>query len=126
MPSQTQAEHLKKRRDPTRTVAGILAIGAFTVALLAGLPTGNSIEQVIVRAIICLFASYPVGLLIGYLGTKAIQSEMEQYIASHPIPDSNISLNDMIDQIQSEQSATQDQPEKIDRQSSVSHDSPLQ
>lgn len=126
MPSQTSSEHARAKQDPARTVAGVLAIGAFTVAILAGLPTGNSFEDILWRAILCLFACYPVGLLIGYLGTKAIQSEMQQYIASHPIPDSNISLNEMIEQVQCEQSAVQAQPEKIVNHSADSRVTPLQ
>jgi len=67
-------------------VAGIFALAAFMVALLAGLFGGNELTVILVRAIMTLIVCYPVGMLAGALLSKVMEDGLRDHAQSNPIP----------------------------------------
>ncbi|MEM7623940.1 MAG: hypothetical protein AAF235_12150 [Planctomycetota bacterium] len=71
----------------THAVASSLALGAFTVAIIAGLAAGSEPIGVLWRAIISMVACYLVGVGLGAMGIRAVKEHVEAHAASNPIPD---------------------------------------
>ena len=67
-------------------IAGSFALAAFAVAILAGLAVGNSADQVLLRAMIVIIASYPIGWAAGVVCAHVINARLEAHKAAHPIP----------------------------------------
>ncbi len=70
------------------TIAGIFALAAFVVAIIAGLAGGNPTAAILQRAIICMLVCYPVGLAIGLLAERIIQDHIQVHQDANPAPDS--------------------------------------
>ena len=74
------------RTDITSVVAGVFALSAFMVALLAGLLGGTDVSVILVRAIMALIVCYPVGLLAGALLSKDIEGGLRDHAQANPVP----------------------------------------
>lgn len=81
---------------PAKVIAGCFASCAFAVAILTGLAVGNQTSEVLMRAIVCLFGGYVLGLIAGEVFSFAIREHLREYIAAHPIPNSDVSLDDLV------------------------------
>jgi len=87
--NQAASQMPRLRTDITSVVAGIFALSAFTVALLAGLLSGNELMVILVRAIMALIVCYPVGLLAGALLSNVMEAGLRSHALLNPVPDSN-------------------------------------
>jgi hypothetical protein len=71
-----------------RTVAGCFALASFSIALLAGIATGNAADTVLVRALLAMTFCYPVGLAIGMVAQVVINDHIDRHRFDNPAPDS--------------------------------------
>lgn len=67
-------------------VAGVFALAAFTVALVAGLFGGNEMMTILVRAVIAMIVCYPVGMIAGALFSKIIADGVRDHALTNPVP----------------------------------------
>jgi hypothetical protein len=74
------------RTEVTSVVAGMFALAAFTVAVLAGLMGGNDMVVILVRAMIALIVCYPLGMMAGALISKVIAEGVRDHAGANPIP----------------------------------------
>lgn len=74
------------RTDITSVVAGVFALAAFTVALLAGVFGGNEMMVVLMRAVIALVVCYPIGMMAGALLSRVIEDGLRDHAQANPIP----------------------------------------
>lgn len=84
---------------PARVIAGCFAMSAFSIAVISGIFAGNPATTVLSKALICLFGAYLLGLIAGEILAFAIRDHLRQYVAEHPIPNSDISLDDMVGEL---------------------------
>lgn len=68
------------------TIAGITALAAFAVAVIAGVAAGNNASSVLVRAIIAMMACYPIGMLIGVVAGRVVKDHIERHREANPAP----------------------------------------
>ena len=68
------------------SIAGIFALAAFAVALVAGTSGGNPAVSVLMRALIAMLLCYPVGYAVGLIAHRVIQEQIEAYVEAHPVP----------------------------------------
>lgn len=71
--------------DLKRVSAGAMGLGAFAVAVLAGLTAGVDASSVIIRAMLCLMVGYPVGLAIGAIAQHVVFEHVRAYQKANPI-----------------------------------------
>jgi len=64
----------------SRSIGGCFALAAFAVAVISGLAAGNAASLVLVRAILAMLVCYPVGLLIGMICTRVIDSHLREQL----------------------------------------------
>ena len=72
------------KRIPASTIAGLFALAAFAVAIMAGLASGNPAQSVLMRALLAMVLCYPVGLAVGLIAQQLVQDHVEAHRASHP------------------------------------------
>jgi hypothetical protein len=68
-------------------IAGCFGLSAFAVAVLAGLAVGNSADVVLLRAIIVIVASYPIGWAAGAVCVHVINARLNAHKMMHPSPE---------------------------------------
>lgn len=94
------ADQQKELREPVpppaRVIAACFATCAFAVAIITGLAVGNGSSEILSRAIISLFGGYLLGLIAGEVLSFAIRDHIREYVAAHPIPDSDVALDDLV------------------------------
>lgn len=71
---------------PSRVIATLVALVAFTAALVAGAVAQNSAWTIVWRASLAMFACYCIGRLVGAISQRAMHEHLEQYKAANPIP----------------------------------------
>ena len=74
------------RTDITSVVAGVFALAAFLVALLASALGGNELGVILLRALLALIICYPVGMMAGALLSRVIEDALRDHAQSHPVP----------------------------------------
>ncbi len=84
---------------PARVIAGCFAMSAFSIAIISGIFAGNSATMVLSRALVCLFGAYLLGLLAGEILAFAIRDHLRRYLAEHPVPDSDIPLDEIVGEL---------------------------
>lgn len=62
-----------------RVIAGLFALSAFAVAIVAGLAAGNNAAQIMLRAIVAMVLCYPLGFLIGSVCEYVIDSHVSAH-----------------------------------------------
>lgn len=93
-----------------RIVAGVLGLGAFTIALIAGLAAENELEIILGRAIASMFGCFAMGLIVGYLCEFAVSRELAAYRAARPIPNSELSVDELMSGLMNAASQTESNP----------------
>ena len=71
-----------------RTIAGCFALAAFSIALVAGIASGNPADTVLLRALLAMTFCYPVGLATGMVAQIVIEDHIVRHRADNPAPDS--------------------------------------
>jgi tetrahydromethanopterin S-methyltransferase subunit C len=66
------------------TIAGCFALSAFTVAIVAGLASGNPALSVLWRAIVALLVCYPLGFAVGMVAQHLVQQHIDAHRRAHP------------------------------------------
>lgn len=69
---------------PTKVIAGCLALGAFAIAIFAGLASGNPTDTILGRALLCLVVCYVVGLAVGAVAERAVDEHVRAHEAANP------------------------------------------
>jgi cytosine/uracil/thiamine/allantoin permease len=77
---------MKLMQTTINLIAACFALSAFAVAILAGLAVGNSADMVLLRALMVIVASYPVGWAAGAVCAHVIHARLEAHRTAHPIP----------------------------------------
>ena len=72
------------KRIPASTIAGLFALAAFAVAIMAGLASGNPAQSVLMRALLAMVLCYPVGLAVGLIAQQLVHDHVEAHRASYP------------------------------------------
>ena len=67
------------RGGPTKLVAGCCALGAFAVAIVAGLGVDNPVDVILARAVGSMFVCYLVGAALGAVAERAL----DEAVAAH-------------------------------------------
>lgn len=76
--------------SPTKVIAGVLGLTAFSIAVLAGLSVGNSADTVLVHALVSMVACQILGFAIGTVGERVARDAIARYQKEHPIPDPDV------------------------------------
>lgn len=87
---------MEPRSTAPSTIAGIFALAAFAVAVIAGLAGGVDPSRILVRAILALLACYPLGLILGGIALRVVKDEITAHEDSNPAPDSTLELTDTL------------------------------
>lgn len=61
-----------------RRLAVAVALIVFGVCLLSGLMAGNSFDETIRRALVAMFVTLALGLVIGAMGQKMLEENLKQ------------------------------------------------
>lgn len=72
--------------NPTKLVAGIIALTGFVVAAIAGLGAGNAAETTLLRCIITMFVCYFAGLPLGMVCEHVINEHLKEFMSKNPVP----------------------------------------
>ncbi len=64
-----------------------MGLGAFAIAVLAGLAADNPSEQILYRALVAMVTCHAVGLLVGFAGERGVAEAVAAYIAARPLPE---------------------------------------
>jgi hypothetical protein len=67
-----------------------MGLGAFGVAIIAGLAVDNPADRILSRAIISMFTCNVVGLVIGLVAERAVTHCIEAYVASRPVHEHSV------------------------------------
>jgi hypothetical protein len=67
---------------PMRVIAACVALGAFVIALIAGLWAGNALDSIIERGLVAMAAGGAVGLCVGAIAERAVMMQIERQRAS--------------------------------------------
>ena len=101
MPAATEQPQsgLRERAAPrvASTIAGCFALGAFAVAIIAGLGSRNPAASVLTRALMALIFCYPIGLAVGLIAQRVVRGEIEAHQAAHPVPETPEELAGLVD-----------------------------
>lgn len=73
---------------PTKTIAAILALAGFCIAVLSGLAAGNATSRTLGVALVSMLVCHIVGLAIGAAGEYVVAEHARAYRDANPIPDS--------------------------------------
>ena len=57
-----------------RVIAACFALAAFSVAIVAGLASGNDTAQILLRAVLMLLVCQPVGMVAGMICESVVRS----------------------------------------------------
>ena len=71
---------------PSRVIAACFALIAFAAALVVGLAAGNPAGTILWRALVAMFVCWAAGAAVGWLAQRAVQVQVDDYKAKHPIP----------------------------------------
>lgn len=70
-----------------RAIAGCFSLAAFATAIIAGMASGNDASVVLVRAMIAMFACYPLGLVTGVVAQRIIAGHVRAHLEANPLPE---------------------------------------
>lgn len=72
---------------PAKVVSASFALGAFAIAIIAGLAAGNPTLVILIDALIALVVCNVVGLIIGAVMEHAVNEHVVRYRTEHRIPE---------------------------------------
>ena len=87
---------MELRSTAPTTIAGMFALAAFLIAVVAGLAGSVDHTSILVRAIMAMLCCYPVGLLAGSIALKVVNEHIERHREENPAPDSTAELRDVL------------------------------
>jgi len=70
--------------SPAKLTAGCCALGAFAVAVIAGLGADAPVETILTRAIVCMAICWIVGAILGYVAGRAIEDGFDAIRRANP------------------------------------------
>lgn len=73
--------------SPSKVLAAVLGLTAFSIAVVAGLLAGVPGQTVLARALVSMMVCYPVGLVLGLVAGRAISEYLDRYRQEHPVTD---------------------------------------
>lgn len=76
----------RDRESPTSLIAGIVGLGGFVIAIVAGLAAQADPVNVLWRATTAMIFCYLVGLGVGLMASAAVREHVGTYTAGRPIP----------------------------------------
>lgn len=85
-----------------RTIAGLLGLTAFAVAIVVGMSVGNPVSSILTRAVIAMFGSFFLGLIAGRICDFVIDSAIEDYRTANPMVDSSPTVDALADRMRKE------------------------
>ncbi|MGD9791524.1 MAG: hypothetical protein AB7Q00_13270 [Phycisphaerales bacterium] len=62
--------------NPVRTIASMLGLAGFIVALLSGMLVGNDATSTLVRALLAMIVCQLVGIVLGAIGKSVIDDHL--------------------------------------------------
>ena len=62
-----------------------MGLGAFGIAIIAGLAVDNPADRILSRALICMFVCNLVGLALGALAERTLNDSIGTYIKARPV-----------------------------------------
>jgi hypothetical protein len=65
-----------------RVIAACFALAAFSVAIVAGLASGNDAAQILLRAVVVLLVCQPVGTVAGMICEGVVRSHAQREAAA--------------------------------------------
>jgi hypothetical protein len=71
--------------SPAKVIASVMGLGAFGIAIVAGLAVDNPADHILSRALICMFVCNIVGLAIGALAERTVNDSIGTYIKARPV-----------------------------------------
>ena len=83
-------EHALNDGAIARVFAGVTALAAFVIAILAGLSVGNTSSKILLSALFAMVVCYVVGSVIGMIAEYAVREHMRSYRDLHPVPNSEV------------------------------------
>lgn len=87
-------------------IAGCFAFAVFCVALVAGRFAENPTSTILERGLIAMILAFPLGHLIGYICEFTIKHELLAYVRNRPVPDSDVSPEQLLEQMRASTSTT--------------------
>lgn len=63
-----------------------MGLTGFAIACFAGMIVGNPANTVLIRSLVCMFACYLLGSIVGAIGEWVVNQHLAQYKARNPIP----------------------------------------
>jgi hypothetical protein len=76
-----------------RIISAVTALGAFCVALLAGLGAGNPATTVITHALVAMMVCQVMGLAAGEILAWVRRLHLEEHARRNPVPDVRLTPN---------------------------------
>lgn len=73
-----------------RRTAGILALLAFAVCLIAGINAGNSTATVLSNALLAMAGTFVIGLAIGAMARKMLEENVAAEAAKAQLPHAGV------------------------------------
>lgn len=68
--------------SPSHVVAACFGMTAFTIAIVAGLSSDTPAHVVLTRSVFAMIACYPLGLVVGVICERVIQSHLDSVTGS--------------------------------------------
>jgi len=72
---------------PARVIATSFAIVCFVGAIIVGLAVRNSLEALLLNALVIMFISYVIGSVAGGIAQRTVDDHIDEYKQLKPIPD---------------------------------------
>lgn len=72
---------------PARMASAIVALTAFALAVVVGIAAGNPGDQVLFRAIVCMFVGQIVGWGAGTAAEIALREHIRTFRDARPVPE---------------------------------------
>jgi tetrahydromethanopterin S-methyltransferase subunit C len=80
---------------PAKVIASTMGLGAFAVAIIAGLAVDNPADHILSRAIVSMFLCNIVGLVVGTLAERAVVDSIDAYIRARPVREQLTDASDL-------------------------------
>ena len=70
---------------PAKLIASTMGLGAFAIAIIAGLAVDNPADRILSRALLSMFICNTLGLALGLVAERAIVDSVATYIRARPL-----------------------------------------
>lgn len=101
---------------PARLIAGSFALCAFSVSILVGVSVANPTSVILVRAMAAMVGCFLVGCIAGRVLEGVVGIEAGRYAQLHPVPNSGVTVRELIDSLETEKNSAAPDPEKSDNE----------